>query len=66
MRDCALSVGGQIVYYAFAWPIVEAVFPDHPGMGKYHPVLAEHIYEFSLAGIKAVKNKFQKKKGGKK
>jgi AcrR family transcriptional regulator len=60
VRDCALSVGGQIIYYSFAWPVVSAVFPDHPGMGKYHPVIAEHIYEFSMAGIMAVRKKYEK------
>jgi len=60
VRDTALSIGGQIMYYAFAWPIVSTVFPDHPGMGRYYPVLAEHIYEFSLAGIKGVREKYEK------
>lgn len=59
VRDCTLSIGGQIVYYALTWPLVSTVFPDHPGMGKYHPVLAEHIYEFSLAGIIAVRKKYK-------
>lgn len=60
VRDCSLSVGGQIVYHALAWPLVSTVFPDFPGMGEYHPVLAGHIYEFSLAGIMAVKRKYEK------
>jgi len=62
VRDCALSVGSQIVYYGLAWPLVSAVFPDHPGMGKYHHVLAEHIYEFSMAGINAVRKKYENTK----
>ena len=61
VRDCALSVGGQITYYTFAWTLVSTVFPDHPGMGKYHPKLAEHIYEFSLAGITAVRKRYEQK-----
>ena len=62
VRECTLSIGGQIVYHAFAWPLISSVFPDHPDMGTYHPKLAEHVYEFSLAGIQAIKNKYEKKK----
>lgn len=59
VRDCALSIGGQIVYYGLAWPLVSTVFPEHPGMGTYHPKLAGHIYEFSLAGIRAIKKRYE-------
>jgi len=62
VRDCVLSIGGQIMYNCFAWPLVSSVFPDYPAMGKYHPKLAEHIYEFSLAAIMAIKNKYELKK----
>lgn len=65
VRDCTLSIGGQIIYYSYAWPIVSVVFPNHPGMGTYHPQLAEHIYEFSMAGILAIKKRYEKNnKGG--
>lgn len=64
LRDSALSIGGQIIYYSFAWPVVSSVFPDHPGMGKYHPKIADHIYEFSLAGIMAIKSRYENKKKG--
>ena len=64
LRDTTLSIGGQIIYYSFAWPVVSSVFPDHPGMGTYHPKLAEHIYEFSMAGIMAIKNKYEKNRKG--
>ncbi len=64
VRDCTLSIGAQIMYHSFAWPVISAVFPDHPGMGKYHPTLAEHIYEFSLAGIMAVKKRYGKNEKG--
>lgn len=59
VRDCNLSVGGQIAYHALAWPLVSTVFPDHPRMDRYHRVIADHIYEFSLAGIKAIRKKYE-------
>jgi len=62
VRDCCLSIGGQIMYYSYAWPVVSVVFPKHPGMGNYHPKLADHIYEFSMAGIRAIKNRYEQGK----
>lgn len=62
IRDCAISIGGQIMYCGFAWPVVSTIFPDHPSMGEYHPKFAEHIYEFSMAGIMAIKNKYEQNK----
>ena len=54
-RDTCISIGSQIIYYSYAWPVVIAVFPDHPGMSAYHEQLAEHIIRFSIGGIRAVK-----------
>ena len=55
VRDCTISVGGQILYYTFAWPVLRRVFPDHPGMAAYVDQLAEHVTRFSLGGIAAIK-----------
>lgn len=58
-RDCLVSVAGQLFYYSFAWPVFSSLFP------KYSPSLsykawAEHVYQFSLGGIEAVRRKQQK------
>jgi AcrR family transcriptional regulator len=60
VRDTCVSIGGQIIYYSYAWPVFSQVFPEHPGMEAYHEQLAEHIYRFSLGGIKAVADHFER------
>ncbi len=50
VQDSCVSIGSQIIYYSYAWPVFIAVFPDHPGMSAYHEQLAEHIIRFSLGG----------------
>jgi AcrR family transcriptional regulator len=60
VRDTCISIGSQILYYSYAWPVFSKVFPDHPGMTNYHQQLAEHIIHFSLGGIEAVKARFKK------
>jgi len=52
LRDCGASIVGQIVYYSLVWPIFSRVFPDHPGMEAYHERLAEHVFRFSLGGLR--------------
>jgi TetR/AcrR family transcriptional regulator, regulator of cefoperazone and chloramphenicol sensitivity len=60
VRDTCVSIGSQIIYYSYAWPVFSHVFPEHPGMEAYHEQLAEHIFHFSLGGIKAVKDHFER------
>jgi AcrR family transcriptional regulator len=60
VRDTCISIGSQILYYSYAWPVFSKVFPDHPGMADYHRQLAEHIIHFSVGGIEAVKARFEK------
>ena len=55
LRDCGASIVGQIVYYSVIWPMFSRVFPDHPGMHLYHERLAEHVFRFSLGGLKATR-----------
>ena len=59
VRDTCISIGSQILYYSYAWPVFSKVFPDHPGMAQYHRTLAQHIIRFSLGGIAAIKNHYQ-------
>jgi len=55
VRDCLVSIGSQIYYYHFTWPIFKRVYPDHPGMSNYFEQLAKHVTLFSLGGIEAIK-----------
>lgn len=58
VRDTCVSIGSQIIYYSYAWPVFSRVFPDHPGMAVYYEQLADHIIRFSLGGIEAVKRHY--------
>jgi AcrR family transcriptional regulator len=55
LRDCAVSVFSQVMYYSTTWVIFSRVNPDHPGMAAYHEHLAEHVCRFSLAGIREMR-----------
>ena len=55
LRNCAVSIIGQITYYSFAWPMFSRAVPDHPPLEEYKTLLADHVYRFSLGGLEAVK-----------
>lgn len=62
VRDTCISIGSQILYYSYAWPVFSRVFPDHPGMARYFQQLSDHIITFSLGGIAAVRRKHRGRK----
>ena len=53
-RDCLVSVAGQLLYHSFAWPVFSRLFPDYSPAQQYE-AWAEHVYRFSLGGIKHLK-----------
>jgi AcrR family transcriptional regulator len=55
LRNCAVSVIGQVTYYSFAWPMFSRAVPDHPPLADYKAFLTGHVYRFSLGGLAAVK-----------
>jgi len=61
VRDCLVSVSGQLLYYSFAWPVFSRLFPDYPA-DKNHEAWADHVFEFSMGGIIALKKKWKQKK----
>lgn len=62
VRDCLVSVSGQLLYYSFAWPVFSRLFPDY-SVDRHHKEWAEHVFEFSMGGIASLKQKRQPKKG---
>jgi AcrR family transcriptional regulator len=46
------SIMGQCFYYGYAWPIASRLYPMNPGDTGIIEVLAEHIADFSLYGLK--------------
>lgn len=58
LRDTAVSVFSQIMYYSSISVMFKQVHPTHPGMEAYHAHLAEHVFRFSMAGIKEMRRAF--------
>lgn len=57
IRDCACSIVGQVLYYAFVWPIFSRLNPDHPGLRAPGELerLTGHVIRFSLAALDATR-----------
>jgi TetR/AcrR family transcriptional regulator, regulator of cefoperazone and chloramphenicol sensitivity len=51
-RLCAHSIIGQILFYAFARPVITRLAPEMKMSGAYLDLLADHIAEFSLAYLR--------------
>jgi len=52
-RLCAQSIIGQILFYAFARPVISRLSPDMKLTAAQVDLLADHITEFSLAYLRA-------------
>lgn len=61
IRDCLVSVSGQLLYYSFAWPVFSRIFPDY-STDKNFETFADHVFEFSMGGIDSLKKKIGKTK----
>jgi AcrR family transcriptional regulator len=53
LRKCAFSIVGQCLFYHHCQPVIRRLYPALPIDGDQVPELAEHIFRFSLAGIRA-------------
>ena len=62
-RLCAHSIIGQILFYAFARPVISRLAPEMKMTPAQIDLIADHIAEFSLAFLRQTK---PKKLGGKK
>jgi TetR/AcrR family transcriptional regulator, regulator of cefoperazone and chloramphenicol sensitivity len=62
-RLCAHSIIGQILFYAFARPVISRLAPEMKMTATQIDLIANHIAEFSLAYLRQTK---PKKPGGKK
>lgn len=60
IKNCAISIIGQISYISLTWQMFHRLFPKHPEMSRYHEKFAQHIYEFSLGGIDSVRKSLKK------
>ena len=63
VRDCLVSVAGQLFYHSFAWPVFSRLFPDYSTDDSYEK-WADHVYQFSMGGIEAIKTQWESTKGG--
>jgi hypothetical protein len=55
VRRCARSIVGQTLFYHFARPMLQRVFPDERLDASEIDALVEHIADFSLGGLLAMK-----------
>jgi AcrR family transcriptional regulator len=55
IRDCGVSIIGAIGYYGFTWPLLSRIYSDLPSMQSYHTHLADHVFRFSMGGLKVVR-----------
>ena len=55
LRDCGISIIGAIGYYGFTWPLLSRIYSDLPDMQGYYTHLAEHVYRFSMGGLRVVR-----------
>jgi len=60
VRDCLVSVSGQVFYYSFAGPVFSRLFPNY-STEKSYKKWAEHVFNFSMGGIEACKKQLAKK-----
>ncbi len=63
VRDCLISIGGQILYFSYAWPLFSRLFPEHPGIGKVYEQWADHVFCFSMGGLESIKKSIRKSAG---
>jgi len=54
IRDCGVSIIGAIGYYGFTWPLLSRIYSNLPSMQSYHTHLADHVFRFSMGGLKVV------------
>lgn len=54
VRDCLVSIAGQILYYSFSWPLFSRLFQSDTQTPD-HEKLANHIFQFSMGGLMAIK-----------
>jgi TetR/AcrR family transcriptional regulator, regulator of cefoperazone and chloramphenicol sensitivity len=61
IRDCLVSVSGQLLYYSFAWPVFSKLFPNY-SLTQKHEAWADHVFTFSMGGIASMKKILKKQK----
>ena len=60
-RLCVHSVMGQMVHYAHGRPTFALLWPDWKIDARQLEVIADHIADFSIAGLRSVKQDLAKK-----
>lgn len=59
-RLCVYSIIGQIVYYLHARAVLTHLWPEFKMTPAQRQEIAEHIVQFTLAGLTAVKSKHER------
>ena len=65
VKSCARSIVGQTLFYHFARPMLQRVFHDEKFDASTVDALADHIADFSIGGLLAMKQKPEAKREAK-
>jgi AcrR family transcriptional regulator len=57
IRRCAASVVGQCLFYKNCRPLLERILPNQGYGPEDRAAIAEHVYQFALSALEAVKQK---------
>jgi TetR/AcrR family transcriptional regulator, regulator of cefoperazone and chloramphenicol sensitivity len=60
IAKCAVSVIGQMLHYHFARPVLKRLSPIYADLDQHVEELADHITRFSLGGIRAIAERYQR------
>jgi len=64
VKRCSLSIIGQCLYYRFANPVVQQIFPEQTFDEKGLEELTDHITEFSLSALKQMRRGIENRREG--
>lgn len=60
IRHCEDSIMGQIYYQFFAWPLIIRLHPNQPQAHTQIDKLAQHIFTFTIGGLRAIKETYHR------
>lgn len=60
IAKCTVSVIAQMLHYHFARPVLKRLSPIYADLDQHVEELADHITRFSLGGIRAIAERYQR------
>jgi AcrR family transcriptional regulator len=60
IAKCSLSVVGQMLHYHSSRPVIKRISPIYADLERHTEELVDHITRFSLSGIRAIADHYQR------